>query len=239
MADPSRLSAVRPAAPHRPCGGQKLHGWRSRRASTETSSGRSASVHRRTRFCRAGPGSHRMFQLSLVDHIRLSFGSVATSYRAHARAAERLSSRAWQSKVVVMVLVALATAAALIALTGVRQFQIAAAALSATAVLALRHRQFARLRSAGVRAPRLCRAVVAAQRKVSRPPRRSSRRPGRSRRRDAEARPADARSESRLRACPPRRSRGLPDRAGGPWLRRQRALRSGHRQASSCFTSTF
>jgi hypothetical protein len=78
-----------------------------------------------------------MFQLSLVDHIRLSFGSVATSYRAHARAAERLSSRAWQSKVVVMVLLALATGAALVALTGLRQFQIAAAALSATAVLAL------------------------------------------------------------------------------------------------------
>ena len=32
-----------------------------------------------------------MFQLSLVDHIRLSFGAAATSYRAHARAAARLS----------------------------------------------------------------------------------------------------------------------------------------------------
>ena len=77
-----------------------------------------------------------MFQLSLIDHIRLSFGSVATSYRAHARAAERLTSRAWQAKVVVMVLFAVATGAALLALTGQRQFQIAAAALAATAVLA-------------------------------------------------------------------------------------------------------
>jgi SMODS and SLOG-associating 2TM effector domain family 4 len=76
-----------------------------------------------------------MFQLSLVDHIRLSFGSVATSYRAHARAAERLSSRAWQSKVFVMLLLGLATGASLIALTGARPFQIAAAALASLAVL--------------------------------------------------------------------------------------------------------
>jgi hypothetical protein len=77
-----------------------------------------------------------MFQLSLIDHIRLSFGSVATSYRAHARAAERLTSRAWQAKVFIMVLFAIAAGAALLALTGQRQFQIAAAALAATAVLA-------------------------------------------------------------------------------------------------------
>lgn len=72
-----------------------------------------------------------MFQLSLVDHIRLSFGSVTTSYRAHARAAERLSARAWQAKVLVMVLLAVATGTALLALTGIRQVQIAAAAVAA------------------------------------------------------------------------------------------------------------
>jgi hypothetical protein len=76
-----------------------------------------------------------MFQLSLVDHIRLSFGAVATSYRAHARAAARLSARAWQTRVAVMMLFALATAAALLALTGVRYFQIAAAALAGLALL--------------------------------------------------------------------------------------------------------
>jgi hypothetical protein len=76
-----------------------------------------------------------MFQLSLVDHIRLSFGSVVTSYRSHARAAERLSSRAWQSKVAVMLLLGLATGASLIALTGARPFQIAAAVLAAITVL--------------------------------------------------------------------------------------------------------
>ena len=76
-----------------------------------------------------------MFQLSLVDHIRLSFGSVATSYRAHARAAERLSARAWQSKVIVMCLLGLAAGASLLALTGARPFQIAAIALAAVALL--------------------------------------------------------------------------------------------------------
>jgi len=76
-----------------------------------------------------------VFQLSIVDHIRLSFGSAATSYRAHARVAERLATRAWQSRVVVMVLFALATGASLVALTGIRQAQVVAAALAALAVL--------------------------------------------------------------------------------------------------------
>ena len=76
-----------------------------------------------------------MFQLSLVDHIRLSFGAVATSYRAHARTAAKLTARAWQTRVVLMLLLGLATAAGLIALTGVREFQIAAAALAGVALL--------------------------------------------------------------------------------------------------------
>jgi hypothetical protein len=76
-----------------------------------------------------------MFQLSLVDHIRLSFGSVATSYRAHSRAAERLTARARQSRVVVVLLLALAAGASLVALTGPRPFQIAAASLAVVALL--------------------------------------------------------------------------------------------------------
>jgi hypothetical protein len=76
-----------------------------------------------------------VFQLSLVDHIRLSFGSVATSYRAHARAAERLASRAWQSRALLVILLGLSTGASLLALTGVRSFQIAAAALATTALV--------------------------------------------------------------------------------------------------------
>lgn len=75
-----------------------------------------------------------MFQLSLVDHIRLSFGSVATSYRSHARAAERLAARAWQSRVVLVALLGLSACASVVALTGVRPWQIAAAVLAATAL---------------------------------------------------------------------------------------------------------
>ena len=76
-----------------------------------------------------------MFQLSLVDHIRLSFGAAATSYRAHARAAARLSARAWQARVSVTILLGLATAASLLALTGIRHFQIAAAVLAGLALM--------------------------------------------------------------------------------------------------------
>jgi hypothetical protein len=76
-----------------------------------------------------------MFQLSLVDHIRLSFGAVATSYRAHARAAARLSARAWQSRMIVMVLLGLSSGGALVALTGVRYSPIVAAALAGLALL--------------------------------------------------------------------------------------------------------
>jgi hypothetical protein len=78
-----------------------------------------------------------LFQLSLVDHIRLSFGSVATSYRAHARAAERLAARARQSRIVLSILLGLATGASLLALTGVRPLQIAAAALTTAALVGL------------------------------------------------------------------------------------------------------
>jgi hypothetical protein len=78
-----------------------------------------------------------VFQLSLVDHIRLSFGSVATSYRAHARAAERLSGRARRSRVALVTLLGLSTGASLMALSGPRSFQIAAAALSVSALVGL------------------------------------------------------------------------------------------------------
>lgn len=77
-----------------------------------------------------------MFQLSLVDHIRLSFGSVATSYRAHSRAAERLTGRARQSHILIVLMLALATGASLLALTGSRPFQIAAASMAAVALIA-------------------------------------------------------------------------------------------------------
>jgi hypothetical protein len=89
----------------------------------------------RRRESRAQISEVEMFQLSLVDHIRLSFGAAATSYRAHARAAARLSARAWQARIAVMLLLGLATGACLVALAGVRQAQIGAAVLSGLALL--------------------------------------------------------------------------------------------------------
>jgi hypothetical protein len=77
-----------------------------------------------------------MFQLSLVDHIRLSFGGVATSYRAHSRAAERLAARASRANVIIVLILGLAAGAGMVALTGVRWSQITAASLSTAALVA-------------------------------------------------------------------------------------------------------
>jgi SMODS and SLOG-associating 2TM effector domain family 4 len=68
-----------------------------------------------------------MFQLSLVDHIRLSFGHVVYSHRAHAQVAERLALRAAQMRAAILTLTAVATAAAVLALGGDRRIQITAA----------------------------------------------------------------------------------------------------------------
>jgi hypothetical protein len=68
-----------------------------------------------------------MFQLSLVDHIRLSFGHVVYSYRAHAGVAERLTLRAAQMRAAILTLTGLATAAAVVAIGGDTRVQIAAA----------------------------------------------------------------------------------------------------------------
>jgi hypothetical protein len=74
-----------------------------------------------------------MFQLSVVDHIRLSFGHVVFGYRAHSRAAGRLALRAWQLRVTLMILTGASTASAVIALYGDRRFQIAAAVIAGVA----------------------------------------------------------------------------------------------------------
>ena len=68
-----------------------------------------------------------MFQLSLVDHIRLSFGHVVYTYRAHARVAERLALRAAQMRAAILTLTGVATATTALALGGDRRIQIAAA----------------------------------------------------------------------------------------------------------------
>jgi hypothetical protein len=70
-----------------------------------------------------------MFQLSLVDHIRLSFSHVFHASHAHAEAAERLARRARQARIAVLAVLGLAACAAVAALFQGRPVQIAAAAL--------------------------------------------------------------------------------------------------------------
>jgi SMODS and SLOG-associating 2TM effector domain family 4 len=69
-----------------------------------------------------------MFRLSVVDHVRLSFGHVMQSYTTHARVAERLAARAWQIKIVILTLLGIAAAASVWALVGAsRPLQVVAA----------------------------------------------------------------------------------------------------------------
>jgi hypothetical protein len=77
----------------------------------------------------------RVFQLSVVDHIRLSFGSVVTAYEGHAEAAARLARWGWYAKIATITAVALAAVFSGVALYTGRGFQIAAA-VAATAALA-------------------------------------------------------------------------------------------------------
>src|SRR5205809_874552 len=44
------------------------------------------------------PSGAPMFQLSVVDHVRLSFGSVVGAYQAHADAAATLARWGWRTK---------------------------------------------------------------------------------------------------------------------------------------------
>jgi hypothetical protein len=47
-----------------------------------------------------------MFQLSVIDHIRLSFGSAIAAYEGHAEAAGRLALWSWYAKLATLVLAA-------------------------------------------------------------------------------------------------------------------------------------
>ena len=77
-----------------------------------------------------------MFQLSVVDHIRLSFGDVVYSYKAHTTAAERLARRSWQIKIAVLALLGAAVIAAAVAVfILVRPLQIVSAVLAGLAFL--------------------------------------------------------------------------------------------------------
>jgi hypothetical protein len=77
-----------------------------------------------------------MFQLSLVDHIRLSFGSVVGAYRGHTAAALRLARWGWYAKVGTLSLSGFAAAATLLALRYGGPFEMAAAVMTATAFAA-------------------------------------------------------------------------------------------------------
>ena len=57
-----------------------------------------------------------MFQLSIVDHIRLSFGSAVGAYQGHTSAALRLSQWSWYSKTATLSLLGTGAAANLLAL---------------------------------------------------------------------------------------------------------------------------
>lgn len=71
-----------------------------------------------------------MFQLSLVDHIRLSFGSAASGYRSHAAIAERLAARGSVARVATATILGLSVVACLVALGGSRSWHYAAIALA-------------------------------------------------------------------------------------------------------------
>lgn len=77
-----------------------------------------------------------MFQLSLVDHIRLSFGSIVSAYDGHTEAAARLARWSWYAKLAILALLGLAAAASITSAVRGGVFTIAAAALSALAFAA-------------------------------------------------------------------------------------------------------
>jgi hypothetical protein len=52
-----------------------------------------------------------MFQITLLDHLRMSFGGVVHGYRAHSEIAERLQRRVWQLRIGELVLLGGALAA--------------------------------------------------------------------------------------------------------------------------------
>lgn len=77
-----------------------------------------------------------MFQLSVVDHIRLTFGDVVCSYMTHTSAAEKLARQAWQVKTTVLALLGAGVVACTTAIVGTaRAFPIIAAVMVGLAFL--------------------------------------------------------------------------------------------------------
>jgi hypothetical protein len=69
-----------------------------------------------------------MFRLSVVDHVRLNFDQASQNYTVHAKAAERIAALTATVRIGVLILLGVATAAAMTSLIVPRRpFQIAAA----------------------------------------------------------------------------------------------------------------
>ena len=78
-----------------------------------------------------------MFRLSVVDHVRLNFDQTSQNYTVHARAAERLAALTTIVRMAVLVLMGVATAAAMTSLiVPQRPFLIAAAVAAGLAFAA-------------------------------------------------------------------------------------------------------
>lgn len=76
-----------------------------------------------------------MFQITLLDHLRLSFGSAIHGYKAHSAIAERLTRRLWQMRIAELVLLGGAVGAAVTgAYRGQVRYAVAAALLSGAAL---------------------------------------------------------------------------------------------------------
>jgi hypothetical protein len=74
-----------------------------------------------------------MFQLTLIDHIRLSFAGVLSAYEGHADAAARLVRWAWYGKMAMLGILGLAAASTLVAQQLGGAFRVVASAAAALA----------------------------------------------------------------------------------------------------------
>src|SRR5260221_4577936 len=72
-----------------------------------------------------------MFQITLSDHVRLSFGSALAAYEGHAEAAAKLGRRNSYSKLALLGLSGVATVVSAVAVQGGYGWQMAAAILTA------------------------------------------------------------------------------------------------------------
>ena len=77
-----------------------------------------------------------MFQLSLVDHIRLSFGSIVSAYEGHTDAAARLARWSWYAKLAILAALGAAAGTSIAAAVRGGFYTVAAAVLSAAAFAA-------------------------------------------------------------------------------------------------------